>query len=666
MTDPNIQNLDWGFTYRSPSGASRIDKYSDAIVTDPDNDLAKLEVLLDGPSGFIGIHTAQGKVSLDNGIIAIVGVAIGEIQGLDSSDLVVAFNDDATPDRVQELIRALTFTSTSANGFTGLEMISIFLQDKEGGGAVTTVVIANMVSGTGDDETFSATYDVIFDGDELDGGGGNDVFELTGGGLFDLDRMKSITNIETIRGSTANDFITISGSQLSGVRRIEGGGAVIEDRLTIAGLTIDLSGIAIEGFTTIALADHRARIIVDNVATAKLVTGYETRDDTLTLTSGTLTALERQILHQQGIDTIITRGANGQNVITTHRAPQITSFNGATIKASIGTTVFLDAGQDAILNVDSILLKSLSVRMLGALDTTEHIDIDASSGVTLEQDGGILRDVMVDGRVIGHVYGVGTSSLSFTFNDQATDLRVQKLIGSLTYTKTNGTADKLRKVEFVLEDIGGRETNAEVSVDLSLNAAPSNVILSAESAREASASDAWVGDLSAVDATGARFTFTLLDDAGGRFKLENNQLKVSRGILLDYEQARSHTIRIKVTDEGGLSLEKSFTIDVADIARENVTGSAGDDVFKGGAGNDKLAGIGERPSDRWKRQRRVRFQRKAGCQKERGYDCGFQPEGRFNPTREQDLHEAEENGCFEERLSHPRHQGQGSGRLYHL
>jgi Ca2+-binding RTX toxin-like protein len=404
--------------------------------------------------------------------------------------------------------------------------------------------------------------------------------------------MKSITNIETIRGSTANDFITISGSQLSGVRRIEGGGAVIEDRLTIAGLTIDLSGIAIEGFTTIALADHRAGIIVDNVATAKLVTGYETRDDTLTLTSGTLTALERQILHQQGIDTIITRGANGQNVITTHKAPQITSFNGATIKASIGTTVFLDAGQDAILNVDSILLKSLSVRMLGALDTTEHIDIDARSGVTLEQDGGILRDVMVDGRVIGHVYGVGTSSLSFTFNDQATDLRVQKLIGSLTYTKTNGTADKLRKVEFVLEDIGGRETNAEVSVDLSLNAAPSNVVLSAESAREASASDAWVGDLSAVDATGARFTFTLLDDAGGRFKLENNQLKVSRGILLDYEQARSHTIRIKVTDEGGLSLEKSFTIDVADIARENVTGSAGDDVFKGGAGNDKLAGIG--------------------------------------------------------------------------
>jgi Ca2+-binding RTX toxin-like protein len=588
MADPDIRNLDWGFTYRSPGEASRIDKHSDAIVTDPDNDLATLEVALDTESGFIGIHTEPGKVTLDNGIISIVGVAIGEVQGLGTSYLTVTFNDDATPDRVQELIRALTFTST-AGGFTGLETITILLQDKGGGGASAIVAIADKVSGTGDDETFSTTYDVIDDGDELDGGGGNDVFELTGGGVFDLVRMRSITNVETIRGSAANDFIAISGSQLSGVQRIESGGTVIGDTLTMAGLSIDLSGIAIEGFATIALADHRAGIIVDNVATAKLVTGYETRNDTLTLKTGTLTALERQILHQQGIDTIVTKGANGQNVITTHRAPQITSFSGATINAPIGTTAFLDAGQDAVLVADSIILQSLSVHVSGAADMTERIDIDPTSGVTLSQ-GHTYLEVKVDGRVIGRVDGVGTSSVSFNFDDQATYARVQTLIRALTYTKSDGTANKLRTVQFSLKDVGGRETTAEVSIDLSANAAPSDIGLSPQSIQELSPANAWVGDLSATDAAGTTFTYTLVNDAGGRFKIEGSQLKVAQGALLDHEQNKSHAIRVKATDQDGLSYEKSFTIKIDDVDRERITGTVGSDAFVGGSGNDKIDG----------------------------------------------------------------------------
>ena len=48
--------------------------------------------------------------------------------------------------------------------------------------------------------------------------------------------------------------------------------------------------------------------------------------------------------------------------------------------------------------------------------------------------------------------------------------------------------------------------------------------------------------------------------------LKGNQLVVKNGALLDFETARSHTIKLQVKDSSGLTLEKTFTIDVTDVA----------------------------------------------------------------------------------------------------
>jgi Ca2+-binding RTX toxin-like protein len=138
--------------------------------------------------------------------------------------------------------------------------------------------------------------------------------------------------------------------------------------------------------------------------------------------------------------------------------------------------------------------------------------------------------------------------------------------------------------------VGGRETTAEVSIDPSLNAAPSDIGLSRDSVLELSPADSWVGDLSATDEAGSTFTYALVNSAGGRFKIEGSQLKVAQGTLLDHEQNKSHAIRIKATDQDGLSYEKSFTIKVDDVDRERIAGTVGNDAFVGGSGNDKLDG----------------------------------------------------------------------------
>lgn len=102
-----------------------------------------------------------------------------------------------------------------------------------------------------------------------------------------------------------------------------------------------------------------------------------------------------------------------------------------------------------------------------------------------------------------------------------------------------------------------------------------------------------IGDLSAIDPNpGDGLSYTLVGNAGGRFALSGNKLVVANSVLLDYEQATSHTIVVRVTDAGGLTTDRSFTIQVRDAMPERVTGTAGADAIKGGRSNDVLKGQG--------------------------------------------------------------------------
>ncbi len=144
-------------------------------------------------------------------------------------------------------------------------------------------------------------------------------------------------------------------------------------------------------------------------------------------------------------------------------------------------------------------------------------------------------------------------------------------------------------------------SNASGSIDVyqqrfKIKEAPTNLSLSANVVMEAAAHDTEVGTLSATDADvallGDKLTFTLLDDAGGRFTLRGSKIFVADGLRLDYEQAASHTIKVRVTDSDGSYEEKSFTIHVGNVSPESVTGSDRDDVLWGDAGADSFRGLG--------------------------------------------------------------------------
>ncbi|MDG2570748.1 hypothetical protein P7L87_24660, partial [Vibrio parahaemolyticus] len=109
------------------------------------------------------------------------------------------------------------------------------------------------------------------------------------------------------------------------------------------------------------------------------------------------------------------------------------------------------------------------------------------------------------------------------------------------------------------------------------------------------------GPLMALDPdANETFTFSLTDNAGGRFTIgDNNKLVVAAGAKFDYETASSVQVKVKVTDSGGLSFEKTLSIGVTDVSEiggsarnEKLRGTESAEIINGGAGNDWIWGNG--------------------------------------------------------------------------
>ncbi len=106
-----------------------------------------------------------------------------------------------------------------------------------------------------------------------------------------------------------------------------------------------------------------------------------------------------------------------------------------------------------------------------------------------------------------------------------------------------------------------------------VNHAPTDISLSLDNVAENAKNGTVIGLLGAEDEdSGEIFTYTLVDDADGRFEVFGGKLRVKDGSRLDYEDIATHTIRVRVTDKGGKSFEKDFVIHVGDVEEPDTSG----------------------------------------------------------------------------------------------
>jgi RHS repeat-associated protein len=83
---------------------------------------------------------------------------------------------------------------------------------------------------------------------------------------------------------------------------------------------------------------------------------------------------------------------------------------------------------------------------------------------------------------------------------------------------------------------------------------------------ENSSSGTVIGQLSSIDPdTGDVHSYSLVDDASGRFQIVGNQLQVKNGTLLNFENSNQHSISVLSTDASGLTRTETFTINVTNV-----------------------------------------------------------------------------------------------------
>src|SRR5262249_7364251 len=131
-------------------------------------------------------------------------------------------------------------------------------------------------------------------------------------------------------------------------------------------------------------------------------------------------------------------------------------------------------------------------------------------------------------------------------------------------------------------DQGGLTFDKTFTINLTnVNEAPTNASLSSSAVAENAANGTIVGVVTGTDPdAGAVLTYALIDDAGGRFAFNaaTGEASVANGTLLNYEAATSHSIVVRVTDQDGLTFDKTLTISVT-----NVNEAPTDATLSGGA-----------------------------------------------------------------------------------
>jgi Ca2+-binding RTX toxin-like protein len=461
-----------------------------------------------------------------------------------------------------------------------------------------TTGIDNII-GTGAAETFYADSASIGPHDRLNGGEGIDTLQLKSSedtwDAYLLSWLDHLSGIEILIGSEKDDNVFISASQITGFMTLDGGAGGFNGLYPDGGGTFDLRGKTIRGFERIQVWTDGTEIIVDNLDTARLIAGFHTKGDHLILTDHVLSDSEREAFFRQGIEKITDKN----NRTTENYAPQFGGLDGDQHRISAGDSTLLDKNGDAILISPENDLAFLQISSNTYL-RDGHFDIQTGDGISLSDEmheGSEITIEATDGTTtIGKIETRSWESFSVGIElyEEATPALVQKLIRALSYknSSTDPSFTRRQDIKITLEDHGGRTAEANIKVVIAPpNTAPTDILLSTQSVLEMTAGDTTIGRLSAVDSIlEYSFKYELIDSAGGRFKIEGDRLKVANGALLDYEQARSHVIRVKVTDEGGLSYVKDFTIAVRDVGSDNLSGFGGNKFLIGGSGRDSLSG----------------------------------------------------------------------------
>ncbi|MBD2141411.1 DUF4347 domain-containing protein [Anabaena sp. FACHB-1250] len=215
-----------------------------------------------------------------------------------------------------------------------------------------------------------------------------------------------------------------------------------------------------------------------------------------------------------------------------------------------------------------------------------------------------VAENQIIGTVIGNLSTTdpdtgNTFTYSLVTGDGATDNSLFTISGN--QLTTNAVFDFETKNSYSVRlrttDQGGLSFERQLTIGVSnVNETPTNLTLSNSTVAENQIIGTVVGNLSTTDPdTGNTFTYSLVTGNGATdnslFTISNNQLTTNA--VFDFETKNSYSVRLRTTDQSGLSFEKQLTIGVTDLNETptNLTTTAQQDIIDAQGEDDTITSI---------------------------------------------------------------------------
>ena len=205
----------------------------------------------------------------------------------------------------------------------------------------------------------------------------------------------------------------------------------------------------------------------------------------------------------------------------------------------------------------------------GGEDTAIALDI---SVMLHDQDGSETLGVVIEGLPAGAVLSDGANSFTAGVDAGQADITGWDLSALVVTPPADADTDFALTVSALATEAATGEvatTTGTLNVAItSANDAPVAATLDTPTVAENAADGDVVGQVQVDDPdTGDSHSFTLTDDADGRFAIDENtgEVRVADAGRIDHEAADSHDITVEVRDAAGETVTQTHTIAVSDV-----------------------------------------------------------------------------------------------------
>lgn len=438
-------------------------------------------------------------------------VTIGTFTGGSGlTPLAVTFNSNATVASVEAVAQQVAFRTVSDTPSSAQRGLSMVVTDGDGGTSNTANRVMNVVA-VNDTPTFdnlsgsTATYTEGGTAVVLD----NDV-QLLDAELNAADSFGNATlTLQRSGGPNSDDVYSATGT----ITTFDEGDDIVMSGVTIGALDANSGGVLLVSFYNTATSnlvnEFASQLAYSNTSSTPPgnVQINWTFNDGNTGTQGT-----------GGVGSVI--GSTNVTINATNSAPTMTPIANQSINEDSTTGPLAFSVSDAETPVTSLIVTA----------TSNHQAILPDANLTLVDLGG--GNWTIEATPVANTNG-GPVTITVTADDGITTTAETFAV---TVTTTNDAP------------IGAQLSNTDVD--------------------ENSANGTVIGNVSAIDLDdGDSHQFALVDDANSRFTIDQNSgvLTVADSSQLNFEQATSHQITVRVTDAAGANHDETFTISVADL-----------------------------------------------------------------------------------------------------